>query len=59
LDFHATQRFKAKQEKSESVSEWVQRIQTLGSKFREVALMDCEEDERAGIPTLSDKLRNI
>jgi hypothetical protein len=48
LDFHATQLFKAKQEKFESVSEWVQRIQTLGFKFRE-----------AGILTLSDKLRNI
>jgi hypothetical protein len=59
LDFHATQLFRAKQEKSESISEWGQRIQTLGSKFREVALMDCNEDERAGILALSDKLRNI
>jgi hypothetical protein len=59
LDFHATQLFRAKQAKSENVSEWVQKIQTLGSKFREVALMDCDEDERAGILTLSDKLRNM
>jgi hypothetical protein len=51
--------FKAKQEKLEIVSERAQRIQTLGSKFREVALMDCDEVERAGILTLSDKLRNI
>jgi hypothetical protein len=59
LDFHAMQLFKAKHEKLGSVSAWVQRIQMLGSKFREVALMDCDEDERAGILTLSDKLRNI
>lgn len=59
LDFHANQLFQAKQGKTESVSEWVQNIQTLGSKFREVALMDCAEEERAGILTLSDKLRNI
>jgi hypothetical protein len=31
----------------------------LGSKFREAALQDCEQDERAGILTLSDRLRNI
>jgi hypothetical protein len=29
-----------------------------GSKFIEVALMDCGENERAGILTLCDKLRN-
>jgi hypothetical protein len=59
LDFHANQLFKAKQNKSESVSEWIQRIQTLGSKFRESALLNCNEEERAGILNLSDKLRNI
>jgi hypothetical protein len=59
LDFHATQLFKAKQEKLDSVSEWVKIIQTPGSKFREVALIECDEDERALILTLSDKLRNI
>ena len=32
---------------------------SLGSKFREAALQDCEQDERAGIITLADKLRNI
>jgi len=31
----------------------------LGSKFRDAALHDCEQDERAGILTLADKLRNI
>jgi hypothetical protein len=41
------------------VSEWIQKIQTLGSKFRESALLNYSEDERAGILNLSDKLRNI
>jgi hypothetical protein len=59
LDFHATQLFGAKQGKSESISEWIQNIQRLSSKFREAALQDCEEDERIGIVALADKLRNI
>jgi hypothetical protein len=36
LDFHANQLFRAKQEKTENVSEWIQKIQALGSKFREL-----------------------
>jgi hypothetical protein len=59
LDFHANQLFKARQERAESISEWIQKIQTLGSKFRESALQNCREEERAGILNLSDKLRNI
>jgi hypothetical protein len=59
LDFHANQLFKAKQNKPESVSEWIQKIQTLGSKFRESALLNCNDEERAGILNLSDMLRNI
>jgi hypothetical protein len=59
LDFHANQLFNAKQSKSESVSEWIQKIQTLGSKFRESALSNCTNDEREGILNLSDRLRNI
>jgi hypothetical protein len=59
LDFHANQLFKARQNKSETVSEWIQKIQTLGSQFRESALLNCTEDERAGILNLTDKLRNI
>jgi hypothetical protein len=59
LDYHANQLFSTKQTKTESVSDWIQRIQKLGSKFREAALQDCEQDERAGILTLTDKLRNI
>jgi hypothetical protein len=34
LDFHANQLFKAKQQKSENISDWIQKIQSLGSKFR-------------------------
>ena len=59
LAFHASQLFSSKQSKSENVCEWIQRVQKLGSKFREAALQDCEPDERAGILTLADKLRNI
>jgi len=59
VDYHANQLFSTKQSKAESVSEWIQRVQKLGSKFREAALQDCEQDERVGILTLSDKLRNI
>ena len=59
LDFHATQLFGAKQGKSESISEWIQNIQRLSSKFREAALQDCEDDVRVGIVALADKLRNI
>jgi hypothetical protein len=40
------------------VSEWIQKIQTLGSKFRESALQDCNEEEHAGILKSSDKLGN-
>jgi hypothetical protein len=59
LDFHVNQLLSTKQSKTETVSEWIQRVQKLGSKFREAALQDCEQDERAGILTLADKLRNI
>jgi hypothetical protein len=59
LDYHANQLFSAKKSKSEAVSEWIQMIQKLGSKFREAALHGCEADERAGILTLAGKFRNI
>ena len=59
LDFHATQLFGARQDKSANDSECIQKIQRLRSKFREAALQDCEEDERVGIVALADKLRNI
>jgi hypothetical protein len=37
LDYHANQLFSTKC-KAENVSEWIQRVQKLGSKFRESAL---------------------
>jgi hypothetical protein len=52
LDFHANTLFKAKQEKTDSVSDWIQKIQGLGSNFREAALTDCTNEERPGILTL-------
>jgi hypothetical protein len=57
--YHAPQLFGAKQGKYDSVSEWIQNIQRLSSKFREAALQDCEDEERIGIVALADKLRNI
>jgi hypothetical protein len=59
LDFHASQLFESRQEKDEKVSEWIQRIQTLGSQFREAALLNCNDGAREGILDLSDRLRNI
>ena len=59
LDYHATQLFGARQGKNDSISEWIQNVQKLSSKFREAALQDCEEDERVGIVALADKLRNM
>jgi hypothetical protein len=59
LDFHTNTLYKAKQEKTESVSNWIQKIQGLGSKFREAAITDCTDEERQGLLTLSDRLRNI
>ena len=37
LDFHVSQLFKARQGKDEKVAEWIHKIQTLGSQFREAA----------------------
>ena len=59
LDYHASQLFKAKQGKDERVTDWIQKIQTLGSQFREAALLNCSESAREGILDLSDRLRNI
>jgi len=41
------------------VTDWIQRIQTLGSQFREAALLNCSEGAREGILDPSDRLRNI
>jgi len=59
LDFHASQLFKARQEKDEKVADWIHKVQTLGSQFREAALLNCSEGAREGILDLSDRLRNI
>jgi len=59
LDFHASQLFKASQGKDEKVADWIHKIQTLGSQFREAALLNCSEGAREGILDLSDRLRNI
>ena len=59
LDFHASQLFVAKQRKDEKVADWIQRIQSLGSQFREAALLNCSEGAREGILDLSDRLWNI
>ena len=59
LDYHASQLFKAKQGKEERITDWIQRIQTLGSQFRESALLNCSEGAREGILDLADRLRNI
>jgi hypothetical protein len=59
LDFHASQLFKARQGKDEKVAGWIQKVQTLGSHFRESALLDCSEGAKEGILDLADRLRNI
>ena len=59
LDFHVSQLFKARQGKDEKVADWIHKIQTLGSQFREAALLNCSEGAREGILDLSDRLRNI
>jgi len=59
LDFHASQLFKAKQEKDERLTDWIHKIQTLGSKFREATLLNCNEGTTEGILDLADRLRNI
>ena len=59
LDYHASELFKARQNKDERVTDWIQRVQTLGSQFREAALLNCSDGTREGILDLSDRLRNI
>jgi hypothetical protein len=54
LDFHESQLYKAKQGKDENIAEWIQRIQTLGSQFRESALLNCSDGAREGMLDLSD-----
>jgi len=41
------------------VTDWIHKIQTLGSQFREAALLNCSEGAGEGILDLVDRLRNI
>jgi hypothetical protein len=59
LYFHASQLFKARQGKDEKVTDWILKIQTLGSQVREATLLNCSEGAREDILDLSDRLRNI
>ena len=59
LEFHASQLFKARHGKDEWVTNWIHKIQTLGSQFREAALFNCNDGAREGILDLADGLRNI
>ena len=59
LDFHTSQLFKARQGKDKKVADWIHKIHTLGSQFREAALLNCSEGARQGILDLSNCLHNI
>ena len=59
LDFHASQFFKARQGKNERVTDWIHKIQTLGSELRKAALLNCNDGTREGILDLADRLGNI
>jgi hypothetical protein len=41
------------------VTDWIHKIQNLGSQFREAALLNCNDGAREGILDLADQLRNI
>ena len=53
LDFHASQLFRARQGKDERVTEWIHKIQTQGSQFREAALLNCNDAASEGNIRLS------
>jgi hypothetical protein len=59
IDFLANHLLQASQVKDGSISEWIQKIQTLASQFLEAGLFYCSTEERAGILNLADRLRNI
>jgi len=59
LHFHASLLFKTKEGKDKRVMDWIHKIQTLGSQFRETALLNCSEGAREGILDLADRLHNI
>ena len=41
------------------MTDWIQRVQTIGSQFREAALLNFSDGARECILDLSDRLRNI
>jgi hypothetical protein len=54
-----SQLFKARQRKDEKLADWIHKIQTLGSQFREAALLNCSEGAWEDTLNLSDSLHNI
>jgi hypothetical protein len=56
LDSHVSQFFKAKQNRTVNISVSIQKIQTLGSKFRESAMLNCGKEEQARILNLPDNM---
>jgi hypothetical protein len=50
LDYHASQLFVTRQRKEERVTDWIQRIQSLGSQFREATLLNCSQRARGASP---------
>lgn len=59
LDYYAKVLFVARQRKDETVTQWIQKIQNMGSEFRDSAMQDSSAEEAAGILKLSDRIRNI
>ena len=41
------------------MTDWIHKIKTLGSQFREATLLNCNEGTREGILDLADRLLNI
>jgi hypothetical protein len=56
LDFHVSQLFKTRHGKDKKVTDWIHKIQTLGSQFHEAALLNCSEGAGESILDWSDCL---
>jgi len=41
------------------VTDWIHKIQTLGSQFREATLLNCNDGAREGILDIADRLHNV
>ena len=59
LDFQASRLFKVRQGKDERVTDWNNKIQALGSRFREAAWLNCNDRAREVILDLADRLRTF